>query len=287
MKLPSSACVTLLVLYGAEMALIFTLNFLIILVFVRNRSLRKRSMYLVINLAVTDMLIAAFPVPYNYFYIGQMCSIWKVQRPIGFEVLFWLWNVFPIASLTNLAAISIEKVHATFRPFKHRVITKRVYGAIIAANWLLTVLLTSYLLVTYKTEGAGYYVWNSFNAICLFVICVSYVSISVKVYCRTPPQHHRTVSREKKLTKTLFIVTLVSLLLWLPYTVCSFLYYSTDITTSLSPLAIDLFGLYILFSQYRSCDNTQEAWSFVLFIKKSACRHYCRSTVNATRRFSG
>ena len=32
---------------------------------------------------------------------------------------------------------------------------------------------------------------------------------------------------------------------------------------------IDLFRLYILFSQYRSCDNTQEIWSFVLFIKKS------------------
>ena len=198
------------------MALIFTLNFLIILVFVRNRSLRKRSMYLVINLAVADMLIAAFLVPYNYFYIGQMCSIWKVQYPIGFEVLFWLWNVFPIASLTNLAAISIERVHVTFRPFKHRVITKRVYGAIIAANWLLTVLLTSYLLVTYRTEGAGYYVRNSFTAICLFVICVSYVSIAVNVYCRTPPQHHRAISREKKLTKTLFIVTLVSLLLYCP-----------------------------------------------------------------------
>ena len=28
---------------------------------------------------------------------------------------------------------------------------------------------------------------------------------------------------------------------------------------------IDLFRLYILFSQYRSCDNTQEIWSFVLF----------------------
>ena len=32
---------------------------------------------------------------------------------------------------------------------------------------------------------------------------------------------------------------------------------------------IDLFRLYILFSQYRSCDDTQEIWSFVLFIKKS------------------
>ena len=37
--------------------------------------------------------------------------------------------------------------------------------------------------------------------------------------------------------------------------------------------AIDLFGLYILFSQYRSCDNTQEVWSFVLFIKMRACKH--------------
>ena len=45
------------------------------------------------------------------------------------------------------------------------------------------------------------------------------------------------------------------------------------ISEGLKSLAIDLFGLYILFSQYRSCDNTQEAWSFVLFIKKSACRH--------------
>ena len=36
---------------------------------------------------------------------------------------------------------------------------------------------------------------------------------------------------------------------------------------------IDLFRLYILFSQYKSCDNTQEDWSFVLLIKKSACKH--------------
>ena len=31
---------------------------------------------------------------------------------------------------------------------------------------------------------------------------------------------------------------------------------------------IDIFRLYILFSQYRSCDNTQEVRSFILFIKK-------------------
>ena len=36
---------------------------------------------------------------------------------------------------------------------------------------------------------------------------------------------------------------------------------------------IDLFRLYILFSQYRSCDNTQENWCFVFLITKSVCRH--------------
>ena len=36
---------------------------------------------------------------------------------------------------------------------------------------------------------------------------------------------------------------------------------------------IDLFRLYILFCQYRSWDDTQEIWSFVLFIRKSAYKH--------------
>ena len=37
--------------------------------------------------------------------------------------------------------------------------------------------------------------------------------------------------------------------------------------------SIDLFRLYILFSQYKSCDNTQEDWFVVLLIKKNACKH--------------
>ena len=40
-----------------------------------------------------------------------------------------------------------------------------------------------------------------------------------------------------------------------------------------SAIEKDLFRLYILFSQYKSCDNTQEDWSLVLLIKKSACKH--------------
>ena len=251
MVFSSSVCTTLLVLNGTEMAVILALNFLTILVFVKNRFLRKRGMYLVINLAVEDMLVGAFPVSCTYLELGQTCNIWKGHCSIGqgFEVLYMLWHMFPIASLTNLAMISIERAHATCGPFEHRVITERVYGTVIAVSWLLVSLIATSLEVISQTRRDLYfYVWNTFNAICLFVICVSYVSIAVKVCCSVRAQHHdRAVSREKKLTKTLLIVTLVSLLLWLPYIICSFLFFSTDIITSLSPLAIKLLNYACIF----------------------------------------
>ncbi|XP_068743343.1 trace amine-associated receptor 7b-like [Montipora capricornis] len=254
MVFSSSVCTTLLVLYGTEIAVILALNFLTILVFVKNRFLRKRGMYLVINLAVADMLVGAFPVSCTYLELGKTCNIWKGHCSIGqgFEVLYMLCHIFLIASLTNLAMISIERAHATCRPFEHRVITQRVYGTVIAVSWLLASLIAISLRVISQTRRDLYfYVWNSFNAIFLFVICVSYVSIAVKVCCGVRPQHHdRAVSREKKLTKTLFIVTLVSLLLWLPFTICSFLFFSTDIMTSLSPLAIKLLNNACVFLYY-------------------------------------
>ena len=51
----------------------------------------------------------------------------------------------------------------------------------------------------------------------LFVICVSYISIFIKVRFSRRPQHHGAAGvRERKLTRTLFFVTLGSLLTWLP-----------------------------------------------------------------------
>ena len=42
---------------------------------------------------------------------------------------------------------------------------------------------------------------------------------------------------------------------------------------------IDLTPLYILFSQFRSYDDTQEIWSFVFSLKKTACRSNLLSTI--------
>ena len=64
----------------------------------------------------------------------------------------------------------------------------------------------------------NYVIWVvAYRFIPLFVIVVSYVSIFIKVRCSRHPRHHGAAGqRERKLTSTLFLVTLGSLLTWLP-----------------------------------------------------------------------
>ena len=71
------------------------------------------------------------------------------------------------------------------------------------------------------------YVWQSWCCLCLIVICVSYSSIAVKFLCAAHPQHHGAASRQRKLTVTLFIMTIVSLLLWLPHAVIAIFIHSS------------------------------------------------------------
>ena len=76
-------------------------------------------------------------------------------------------------------------------------------------------------LPTFK--ATYYYVISTafvtFLSILPLVICVSYTSIVIKVCCRVQPQRHGAASRERKLTMTLLIVTVVSLLLCLPHVI--------------------------------------------------------------------
>ena len=49
-----------------------------IIVFIKNRNLRKRSLYLVINLTVADILIGGVATRDLFYSVGSAdCNIWK------------------------------------------------------------------------------------------------------------------------------------------------------------------------------------------------------------------
>ena len=219
---PTPECIAWLTVFGMEAVAIVTLNALAIIVYLKERSLRKRSMYMVINQAVADMFVAGFVISQSWF-LGNTCDFWTINfRGKPFYILISVTPaVFPTASLINLGAISLERTHATFRPFKHRLIKKKIFGAAVAIVWIAAGLLSFGFYFVFGTFNfQEYRIWVisyfSFFLFCLLIVVVSYSSMGIKIVCGTQPYHAGATSRERKLTKTLFIVTVVSLLLTLP-----------------------------------------------------------------------
>ena len=232
MLFSSSDCIAWLAVYSTESVTIVTLNLMAIIVFIKSRSLRKRSLYLVINLAVADMLCGVFSQATDFSLLGgYYCNFWK-DYFYNYRVTMVLHTLFLFTSLLNITLISLDRVHATFRPFRHRVIKGWVYGLIITLVWVTALVLSLSVWLQIFESRITNKIWMWISFICLFVICVCSASITLKMLglcCGARPQHHGAANREKKLTCTLFIISLVSLLIWLPLTLFNiFQFYTYD-----------------------------------------------------------
>ena len=239
--LSSSECITWFAAVLIVSVAIVTVNLLSIILFIKNSDLRTRGMYLVINLTVAETLVGVISSLQFLRLLSNECknayslnvrSNWE-----GHKITLFLFTWFPLTSLTNITVISLDRMHATFCPFRHRVFKKWVYGVIICVVWVLAAMISTAttMLLLFDKEWSHYqYLWPSYSLLCLFVICACYASIIVKICCGARPQHYGAAGRQRKLTLTLLIMTIVSLLLWLPFAVATFVYYTNDSIRSLS-----------------------------------------------------
>ena len=192
----------------------------------KKRQLQRRSTYLIIHLAIVDLLVGAVSGPLQIDEgIALFCNLWQLSWTSYswfYHVKFALLHIFSFTSLVNLVVISLEQLHATFCPFRHRFIKKWIYKVMIIAIWLITTTREAAQILLLKVAGGNYVLLNKslyfpFYFIFVFVICVSYSLILFKVRCSRHPQFHGVATkRERKLTGTSLIVALVSFLCLLP-----------------------------------------------------------------------
>ena len=229
-----SECITWFAVFLTEYVAIVIVNFLSIIVFMKNSNLRTRAMYLVINLTVADMFVGVI----SFFFVlielheRLKCDIVSIFVTLKKRLIITsLFDWFPLTSLTSIAVISLDRLHATFRPFRHRFITENVYWVTISVTWVLPAMVsvTLSLFLAFWNEWQRYYfpLWESYSCLCLFVICVSYFSIVVQFLRGAKPQQHGAAANrlslwQRKLSVTLFIMTIISLLMWLPHVIASF-----------------------------------------------------------------
>ena len=207
------------VILGVEMLAVFVGNAIAIAVFWKQRSTLKRTYYLLINLSIADVLVGVGEIEnlvYNaWYFIYATPANWG-----NFAVL----DVFSaLASLSFLTLISMERLYAIALPFLHRTTTTQVYIYSIAITWSLPAVITIVYLCGFAFEIISMKIATiiavSFLMLCLVLIPSSYFAIWIAKRNEDPRIPVDRREQNKKLAMTLFIVSSLSVLAWLPLTV--------------------------------------------------------------------
>ena len=216
-------------LFIFEAIIIVVLNMLTIIVFTKDRHVRKRSTYLLINLSAADTGVGGLVIPTAAFRRGNTFGLWNVEMtPAWFISTYGVDTLFFGCSLAFLASISVERLYATRSPMRHRSMTGLAYKIWMSCVWVASFIYATVIVLFLFYDILGLKIWY-FVASCvifwLLILTSSYCAIFVTVRFREQPQHvHRgQVRKERRLTITLFIVTLVSLSVWIPYVLFTFL----------------------------------------------------------------
>ena len=211
-----------------EAVLIVTGNLLITVVFVRSRRLQKRRYYLIINLAISDTLVGALALPMFIVPFGKSFNVWNTETAVHGDAMLFFDMFSGFASITFLTMISLERLYATLRPFSYRALKSRWYVLLTIIAWIVAASIPSLHLAAINypdmqlssTKKAMVSMWVPFLSALLIIICVSYLIIwkKVKVVNRSV-RKERAVEKESSLSRICLLVTVVSVVAWLPFVV--------------------------------------------------------------------
>ena len=157
---------------------------------------------------MADLLVGSVSGSVDSF-LGQngLCPFVKFY-PVSSEVRIafdYLILFFPVVSMTNTAMISLERFHATFRPFRHRLINRRVYVVAIVVVWVFPVIPLVIGAIERFLTIHHLYLVESHCCLCLIVTFVSYTSILFKLCFGAHPQRHcASALRQRKLSHYLY-----------------------------------------------------------------------------------
>ena len=267
---------TWLTVFIVEYAVTSIINGFTILTFARNRHLRKRTTYLIINLTIADFLVGTVSGPMHIYHI----MTFKPGSGFGWGkfIVMFLDNLFTACSLLHLGLLSLERLHATLFPIRHRLMLDWVYFRAVVCIWLLAIIPASVAATFFLiTPQGSKYVWTSLIIAVLFTAIVSYVMIiALNVKRKVRPYSFGAVSSDRKLTVTLSVVIALSSLAFLPY----FFYAVLEISTRLRGLSVEAqFGIQESFNVFFYANSFVNPLVYTLRMKefRKATRVWCCS----------
>jgi len=234
-----SESITWCVIFSLEALIAVTTNLVAIIVFLQNTWLRKRTSILLLNLAVADLLIGLLAVPGWVYVIGAAANLWRnAWTNVTMEILYSSLDIGgAFASVTNHGCIAVERLIATVMPFKYRSRKNKITAQFITVVWTCAVVIPALTMVGFHVLSSkmfAFFVWMPFLVVLLLVIAISYLILlcRVKVVSRDLRQE-RDCQRNHRFSVTAFIVSVASLIAWLPFMIMSAINLVTPINQDL------------------------------------------------------
>ena len=130
-------------------------NIMVVRVVHKNRRMRTITNYLIINMALADLLTTVFNMLSTLYWIFSGSNVWAIGGSIGDVLCKLLGFAQPVSiavSVFTLCAITFDHFFAIFRPLK-RVITFRVAKFNNGVSWVSAIIVSDPALYTLKTTG--------------------------------------------------------------------------------------------------------------------------------------
>ena len=210
--------------------LIIAGNLLTLVLFAVTKPLRRKSLFLVMNMAFADLMLGAFTLPFYIFVAGGDYQLWTAEydsEHIVYKIFYTSFDdTFLLGSYISAASISCERFYAVFWPFKHRSLSTRTYRIAIFLLWSSAVLLSTLmtLLNVSSSFKSALYVFIPVVLGLTIIVCVCNIAIWRSFQHESVASQHRNgASRNRRLTKTLLLVSILALVCWLPIVILNIL----------------------------------------------------------------
>lgn len=250
-------------------------NALVICVVIINRQMRTVTNYLIVNMAVADLLVTAFSMPVNIKLLMTGRIDWSngVFSDILCKIIPFTQLLSIASSVLTLTAIAFDRFLAIMYPLK-RYVTFQVSYGIMVVVWIVGIAVNSPILYAQKvimhmgewycleiwtpafTEEASKHftivIFVVFYLVPVLAMSLLYSFIVFKLWVRKVPgiqtaeNQRRSDKSKKKVLIMLMTVVILFALCWLPVYISQFIYFFDKENFPCGPPAVLSFMGYFL-----------------------------------------
>ncbi|XP_031562694.1 adenosine receptor A3-like [Actinia tenebrosa] len=192
-------------------------NLLTMLTFLNFKLRKNKPFFFLLNLSFADFVVGAFSIPlfvhvFISYFTGTHTNEGVYLSHRSLEAFTQFIAIF------SLALVSLERMYAVVWPIRHRRAKIRSYMICIAFTWVLAAAVPCLSHIPLQSiQTLSFYLYFIFHSAALVLICIAYIMVWMWVTCNRPRVISRQHELDRKLARTLVLVTVVSLIAWIPF----------------------------------------------------------------------